>query len=540
MKKILFILGFVVVFIAGASSGYSKDFFLDEPEDENEIKLVVGEVSIFSVISPERVSIRNPDIADVSKVTDQEVVVIAKFSGDTVLNIWDKQGKKEYNISVLPRDLDRTREKLQELINKNLRISSVYFKKNELTGKIMVMGEVTPVQKNHIESILEPFKDNIDNLLTLKDETQMVEIDCEILEINKSDLDDIGIKWMEYFQLREEPYSAPAGASSGAVETSLSRSSPWSSLWPVHLWSRDALHARIDMLIQRNKGRILSRPKLLCLSGKEARLHVGGEVPYISASAANTVGTQIEIEYRDYGVILTLEPIVLEDEQIMLKMTTEVSELDWANGIEVSSITVPAFTTREAETVTNVASGDTIFIGGLIQNDQSHNIDKIPALGNIPVLGALFRSKEFQNDETELVITLSPTVVESKRKEKIKEFAEGPKEAQPAKLVIFPEYLQQEDVLNDYVLRIQRLVSQSLNYPRLAQEAGWQGAVKLKLHLSYDGEVLEAKVAEPSGYVSFDNNVIAEAKALSPYPPFPPSIELEDLWIEVPIVYQMD
>ena len=367
----------------------------------------------------------------------------------------------------------------------------------------------------------------------------MVEIDCQILEIRKSDIENIGIKWQEFLQIREEPYSSPTGGTSG-VETTLELTRPWTSLWRVGDWTRDAIHGRIDMLISEGRGRILSRPKLLCLSGKEARLVVGGEVPYISESAATTVGTEIEVEYRDYGVIVDLEPIVLDNEQILLNLGTEVSELDLANGITIASVVIPAFTKRQADTVVNVASGDTIFIGGLIQSDIEDVIDKVPALGNIPILGALFRSKDYQDDQTELVITLTPRIIESQRKQHVEEFAEGPKPTPSSKLTIFPEYLQQEELLSEYILQVQRMVAQSLNYPRLAEEAGWQGTVKLRIHINYDGEVIDVKVAEPSGYVSFDNNVLATAKTLSPYPPFPPSVDLEDLWIDIPIVYRMD
>jgi pilus assembly protein CpaC len=537
--KLLFILTGCVVLFAFSFLAVSQSYMFEEENDET-VKLVIGEVSIFHVVTPERVSIRNPDIADVSKVTDTEVVIVAKLGGDTVLTLWDKQGRREYNISVLPRDLEIVQDKLKELINKNLRIADVYFRKNEVTGRVMVLGQVSPVQKEHIEKILEIFADNVDNLLTLEDESKMVEIDCQILEMSRNDVESMGIKWQEFLQLREEPYTGSTSSNTAAVNTTLNKVAPWSKLWPIKQWSRDALHARIDMLISNGKGRILSRPKLLCLSGKEARLVVGGEVPYVSASATNNVGTQVEVEYRDYGVILELKPIITDDDQIILDISTEVSELDTVNGFTVASITVPAFTKREAQTVLNVVSGDTIFIGGLIQNQQAKTIEKVPALGNIPILGALFRSKDFQDDETELIITLTPTLVQSKKKGKAIQFSEGPKSTLPNKMAIFPEYLQQEGLLSDYILRVQRMVAQSLNYPRLAEDAGWQGTVKLKIHINYDGEILEVKVSEPSGYVSFDNSVLAAVKALGPYPPFPPSVEVEDLWIDLPIVYRMD
>jgi len=542
MAQRLFYILILGAFLFGVvPAGSTQSYMLGNQQDEaGTVKLIIGEISIFPVNSPQRVSIRNPDIADISKVTDEEVVVIANLGGDTVLTIWDKDGKRSYNISVLPRDLDVVKEKLVELINKNLRIPDVYFRKNEVTGKVMVLGEVSPVEKEHIEKVLEAFKNNVDNLLTLEEEDKMVEIDCQILELNRNDVEELGFKWQEFLQLREEPYSSPSSSTSTTVNTTLGRISEFEDLWDITRASRDALHVRLDMLISNGKGRVLSRPKLLCLSGKEARLVVGGEVPYVSASSTNTVGTQVEVEYRDYGVILELEPIVTANDQIILGMRTEVSELDTVNGFTVGSIQVPAFITREAETVLNLTSGDSIIIAGLIQNDQAKTIEKIPALGDVPILGALFRSKDFQEQETELVITLSPRVVQSKKKEAIKEFAQGPKQVQPKKLAIFPGYLQTDELLSEYILNIQRMVAQRLDYPRLAQEAGWQGSVKLRLHVKYDGEILEVKVSEPSGYVSFDNNVLATAKALGPYPPFPPGVDVEDLWIDIPIVYRME
>jgi len=550
IKKVLFILGLCILSLSFALNNYSQNFLSLENYD-NEVKMIAGEVNVFNFVDLKRVSIRNPEIADISKVTGSEVVIIAKQTGETVLTIWDKEGEKHFFIIVYPQDMERVKNKLKELINKNLRIKNVYFKQNEASGKVMIMGEVTETEKEKVEKVLLPFYDEagksmlIDNLLTIKNETKMVEIECQILEINKSAMDKLGVKWLEYLQLREEPYAPPssqatqeAGGVQG-VETTLARISPWGALWPVHKWSRDALHARIDLLVRRGNAKILSRPRLLCLSGKEAKLTVGGEVPYVSSSATNEVGTGVEIEYKDYGVILTLQPVVLENNKILLNVETTISELDWANAIVVDYINVPAFIKREASTILNVFSGDTVFIGGLIQNEESKNVDKVPALGDIPILGALFRSKEFQNDETELVITLTPIIKESKSdiEEEVAAIAD---QKLPLELTAYPRYLQNDSVLNEYVLRVKRKIFRSLDYPRLAQDAGWQGVVRLKLHLNYDGELLEAKIAESSGYMSFDSDTLRIVRSLSPYPSFPTGIDMEDLWIDIPVVYKIE
>ncbi len=538
IKKVFFILTIIALPIF--LSSYSQSF-LSIDNYENEITLVVGEVNVFRFESLERVSIRNPEIADINKVTGNEVVVVAKKVGETVLSAWDKGEKKEFFIDVHSQDLDRVKEKLQELINKQLRISSVYFRKNEASGKIMIMGAVTEVQKAHIEQALSSFygatgeSSLVDNLLTIKDEARMVEIECQILELSKTDLDRLGIKWQEYFTISEGNLAGQATLG-GFIKSGV----PWKGLWDMDEWSRTGLHAKINMLVRDGAAKILSRPKLLCLSGKEAKLVVGGEIPYVSATATNDVGTGLEIEYRDYGVILTLQPQVLDDDKVVLNIGAEISELDWDNGITIEGISIPAFTKRQADTIVNMTSGDTAFLGGLIENKESENVDKLPALGDIPILGALFRSKEFKNSETELVITLTPIIKESKKEGQTEEVVEPQRDELPSKLSIYPYYMQEEAALNEYILEVKRMIFNSLEYPRLAREAGWQGVVKLKLHLNYDGELLGINVSESSGYISFDNEAVNIAKSLSPYPPFPPDVEVEDLWIDIPVVYRLD
>jgi pilus assembly protein CpaC len=541
IKKVFLILAIISLpfFIVGSQA----QSFLSTKNYDNEITLVVGEVSVFRFDSLDRVSIRNPQVADISKVTGDEVVIVAKQVGDTVLSVWEGGEKKEFFINVHPQDLDRVKEKLKGLINKQLGISSVYFKKNEASGKIMVRGEVTEVQKEHIEQALASFygatgeSNLIDNMLTIREEDRMVEIECQILELSKTDLDKLGIKWQEFLTIGEGNLT---GAGTSLSRNYIKSGVPWMGMWDMDVWSRTGLGARIDMLVREGTAKILSRPKLLCLSGKEAELTVGGEIPYVSATATNVVGTGLEIEYRDYGVILNLQPQVLEDDKLVLNVAAEISELDWDNGITVADIKIPAFTKRQADTIVNMVSGDTVFLGGLIENKESENIDKLPALGDIPILGALFRSKEFRNAETELVITLTPIIKTSRKEGQAQEVIESERKDLPSQLTVYPHYLQDQAALNEYVLSVKRMIYNSLDYPRLAREAGWQGVVKLKLHLNYDGELLGIKVSQSSGYVSFDNAAINVAKSISPYPPFPASVEVEDLWIDVPVVYKLD
>jgi TonB family protein len=402
-------------------------------------------------------------------------------------------------------------------------------KKNESTGRIIVSGDVTALEKEHIDKILEPFKDKVENILTTKKESKMVEIEARILELNKSELDKLGVEWQQYIQIRQEPYAATTTTTTG-VQTTLDIEKKWTAAWGMGKWSRDALTAKINTLIQTGKGKELSRPKLLCLSGEEAKLSVGGEVPYVTGSTTGSAGTTVSVAYKEYGVILKIRPIVsLDNKKIYASLHSEVSSLDWANAIVVSGVKSPAFTTRVADTVLNLKSNDTIFIAGLIKNKESEGIQKFPALGEVPILGMLFRSKDFQNSQTELVISLTPKVVAPEE-----ETAES-KDKDQKTFELYTGVLPDE--LRGYVAEMQKQIADNIIYPPAIVNTGWEGMVVLKLNIDHAGNLKDVQVAKSSGHRIFDNEAVKLVRGLS-YPPFPPDVGLEELSIEVPIAYR--
>ncbi|MDP2924621.1 MAG: TonB family protein [Candidatus Omnitrophota bacterium] len=535
IKKLTLGIGILVFFLFAARGVFSQNttnltqalFGGGEQED---IILVNGEVSVVNVSFPQRVSIRNPDIADISKVSDKEVVVVAKKAGDTALNIWDKEGEKVYYITVYDQDLDRVKDRLEKLIRKDLKVSNVILKKNESTGKIIIIGDVSALAKEQIEKVVDPFKDRVENILTVKKESKMVEIEARILELNKSELDKLGVEWQEYIQIRQEPYKT-TGTSTSGVQTTLDIQKPWEAIWGMGSWSRDALTAKINTLIRTGKGKELSRPKILCLSGEEAKLTVGGEVPYVTGSTTGSAGTSVNIAYKEYGVILKIRPIVsLDNKKIYASLHSEVSALDWANAVTLSGVKVPAFSTRIAETVLNLKSGDTMFIAGLIKNKDSEGLQKFPALGEVPIVGMLFRSKDFQASQTELVISLTPRVVIQEE-----EIIESKDKLDQRTMELYTGILPDE--LKDYVATVQKQISDNISYPPSIINTGWEGMAVLKLNITHTGELKEVRVSKSSGHRIFDNEAVKLVKSLS-FPPFPPDVGLEELNIEIPIVYR--
>ena len=538
LKKILILL-IAATFCSYSVPIRSQDYLNIEEDFGSNVTMVIGEVSVFSVVHPQRVSIRNPEIADVSKVEDREVLVIGKSSGDTTLVIWDQEGKKEYYVTVHSQDLDLARERLESLVTKDLGIDGVDFKINSIAGKIMVMGEVTPQEKTQIETVIASYNTRakgslVDNLLSIKEETKMVEIECQVLELTKSFTDAIGFDWPGTAGANPTPAVALTAGSATAGNIS--------DLFRIIDWTRDSMQLKLMAAVTEGKGKVLARPKLLCLSGQEADFLVGGEVPVVTVTATSAGDTVAEdVEYKEYGVKLNIRPTVLADGDIKLNVTTEVKELS-ATGqyVRADGTIIKAFKTRTASTLLRLNEGQGIVMSGLLEDKVTKDdMNKVPGLGDIPILGALFRSKEYQDEQTELVISLVPKVIDAKD-EKTQKMVTSTKATTRSKIAVYPGYLEEESRLNDYILQVQKMVFSSLSYPRMAEEAGWQGTVKVKLHLNYDGDLLDARISESSGYMSFDNNVIAMARSIKPYPPFPSSVELEDMWIDIPIVYEMD
>jgi pilus assembly protein CpaC len=163
---------------------------------------------------------------------------------------------------------------------------------------------------------------------------------------------------------------------------------------------------------------MLARPNLSAINGSEASFLAGGEIPVPIVSG---ISNQVTIEYKEFGIRLGFVPTVLDSELINIKVATEVSSLDFENGIILSGFRIPALVSRKAETTVEVKDGELFAIGGLISTDLAQAASRIPVLGQIPVLGYLFSSHRFQNNESELIIMVSPHIVQAMREDSVPE-----------------------------------------------------------------------------------------------------------------------
>lgn len=177
----------------------------------------------------------------------------------------------------------------------------------------------------------------------------------------------------------------------------------------------DTVSGVIKALEQDGLFKLLAEPNLVAVSGEQAEFLAGGEIPVPVPQTGTGSTSTISIEYKPFGVAVKFKPFVLSETRIRMEVQPEVSELDTANGVSVSGFTIPALSTRRAKTTVELAPGESFMIAGLIKDKVRSSVDQLPGLKELPVLGALFRSTSFQRNETELVIAVTPYIVDPTR-----------------------------------------------------------------------------------------------------------------------------
>lgn len=502
-------------FVIHPSSVYSE-FFSDDYDFGRRIDMIMGDSKAITVSNPQRLAIGDPKIADVISAGKAEILVAAKAAGETKLQIWDGFGHREIAVRVFAEDLSLLKKRLEGLFS-TAGIRGVQFQIGEQEQKIFVLGDMPTRRRDVINQLLANFRPKLIDLLTYKEDNPLVEIDVQVMEIGKTLIDKLGIDWNESFTFTEVGVPAHDLRNDiGGMFKSLG----------VGTYTRDALTATLHALERDNLGRTLARPKLVALSGKEAKILVGGQIPTLSSVSTTSGTTTASVEYVDYGIKLNIRPEVKETGDIACRLEVEIKTVDSANSLTVSGTATPAFKTRNATTELYLKNEQTIFLAGLISSEEKNNLRQVPALGNLPILGMLFRSKDFQNANTELVISLTPKIVNYGDMRQEVELAQALKQGlsgEPADI---------------YSRTVQEIILKKAGFPMEAQRANLSGGVVVNLHLLASGQLVNAVISESSGHKLLDNAALLTVKRLSPYPAFPKELMLKEIWVEVPITYQ--
>lgn len=363
-------------------------------------------------------SIANPGIADISSLTDRTIYVLGKEPGRTTLTILGVDGRLITNVEVhVTPDIAEFKERLEQILpGERIEVRTA-------NDGIVMSGTVTSIGKldRALELANRYAPDRVSNLMSVSG-TQQVMLKVRFAEmqrtVSKSLSASLGIQGTAFGDDLGLAIGTNSLNNSGGLSRSLGGSLPASGTSnAASLFGFNAGGVEVGLLLEalesRGVVRTLAEPNLTALSGQEASFLAGGEYP-IPVSQEN--GT-ISIEYKPFGVELDFVPRVVDGDVINLELNAAVSSIDPTNGFTANGFTVDAFKRRETSTTVEMRDGESFAIAGLLSDDFRNLNGQVPWLGDIPVLGALFRSAEYAREQTELVIIVTPHLVTPTRGE---------------------------------------------------------------------------------------------------------------------------
>jgi pilus assembly protein CpaC len=382
--------------------------------DATSIDLLVGRSTILNVgTTISRVSLTVPDVADAMVTAPQQLLIHGKAPGVISMFVWDRAGGiKTYEVNVR-RDLTQLIEQMRNLFpgepvtvvgsGKDVVISGTVSSK-------YVIDKAAEVAAGYVEK-----KENVVNLLKQQEgvASNQIMLRVRFAEVSRSAMQELGAAFiMNQFKsdwvarASTQQFAAPDFDSSKPGQLNFS---DFLNLFVFN--TKEGLGAVVKALSSKGLFQSLAEPNLIALNGKEASFLAGGEYPYPVVQPGSGGGTSVTIQFKEFGVRLHFTPTVLGGDLINLKVRPEVSSLDFSNAITLDGFRVPALSTRRTETEVELQNGQTFAIAGLMNNTVNSTMQKIPGIGDIPILGWLFRSRAYQKNQTELVVMITPTIV---------------------------------------------------------------------------------------------------------------------------------
>ena len=458
------------------------------PATSSTLEIPMGQSRVLQFPTITRAAIGNPTVADIAVLSKTEILLNAKAAGETLLYVQNQRGAASIVVRVAaaaPVDLNTVINDINRALQGTGVSATVAGTTVFLRGQVateaeqtqamavakaftpnvqsfITVGQTTPAGLTAMQDILKPFGVTVrnpgGNVLVLEGVTspetleriktisaqlgtgyqvvnmvsdtapsRQIIIHARVVDLDQGALRDLGLDWGSLLYDNEnrlvgvgQPVifgeSRPGGMSVG-------RGGPLRRL--------DNIGAAVQALETANRAKILSAPDILVRDGRSATILVGGEIP-VPVPQVGSGANMIVIDYKEYGVRLQVTPRILDGGQVGMLIQPEVSTLDYSNAIVVSGFRIPALRVRRAETDVNVASGETLVIGGLLQDADVDSMRKIPILGDIPFLGELFKFRSKSRAKTQLVILVTPEVLEIGQRPPLPELA-GLK-AEPVKL----------------------------------------------------------------------------------------------------------
>ncbi len=366
------------------------------------LRMQVGEVRVLAVPDVARVAVGDGHVLNAVTTEEKEVIVFARNEGSSALQVWSADGTRQrYDVEVAPEGARRAEQELRDVLARipGVSISSV-------GDKLIVEGDgLSDDDLQRVEALAQRYPQLL-NLTGRVGWDSMVLLDVQVLEMPRSLVRDLGIRWQSPAMGGLNAALAWDGGSRRLADRPGENVVP--ALFPVgtaagYLGASALWPARLHALLQEGHAMMLAQPQLVARSGATAEFLAGGEVPYTTTDANGSSNTA----FKPYGVSLKITPRIERSGVVRSRIEVEVSSVDHALSVENG----PALKTRRASTEFNVRSGDTLVLAGFLSRDDARNVDSVPGLGSVPVIGQLFRATKVQRNDTELAVFVTPVVV---------------------------------------------------------------------------------------------------------------------------------
>ena len=371
------------------------------------INLVVGQAYVLDEANVRRIAVGNGRVVQVTALDRRQILLLPEAAGQSTLHLWGRSGiEREYLINVAATDAKRTAIEINRLLDHSPRVTA------HAVGDKVVLDGSSPTEEDAFRSaeIARRYPQAI-SLISRGGYERMIDMEVRMIEIGRNALARLGVRWQSGSGI---PYAIdgpafgligdfkrsdafkPGGDAEAAGFAVRPRISPFATTASLVT----SLTSMVDLLVQNGDAAILAEPRLSCRSGGSARFVAGGELP-IPVIGSNGSAS---VQFKEYGVRFEVSPTVNQEGVISASLQAEISSIN----PEVSVRNVPGLRKQSAATEVNLREGETLVIAGMLSNEISGTIDRVPGLGDLPILGKLFRSRRFQNRETELIVLITP------------------------------------------------------------------------------------------------------------------------------------
>jgi pilus assembly protein CpaC len=364
----------------------------------------VGKTVLVDLTKPiSRVSVGLGDVAEVQAISRTEIMVMGKTPGQTSLIVWDNKGGRQFfNVTVragayeASDTLDAVRRELRtELPGQTLKV-------NAEGGNIFLRGTVRDLNSSDRAVKIASIAGKVVNLLDVDVPAADPQILLKVrfMSVDRSKSKELGINLS----------AIGLGNTADSIGTNQFGSSV-TNIASTYTAAGKTLSATVEALEARGVVETLAEPNVLAVNGKEASFLAGGEYPYPMAQASAGGVATITIMFKEYGIRLDFIPTLTPRGTIRLQVAPEVSALDFTNAVEISGFEIPAITSRKMKTEVELGDGQSFVLAGLLDNEETDAFNKIPFLGDIPILGKLFQSDQKTRKNTELMVLVTPEIV---------------------------------------------------------------------------------------------------------------------------------